>query len=157
MLKVSTEVELPAAPAKVWSVLTDFDSYPSWHPWLRISGDPGPANQVTCSFDPKMEGKPFRLDAQIEEWDRPFRFAWTWGVDWVFKVREQFVLHKVSSGTRVEHSFHCRGIAAALGPLLRRRIEALLAASNSALRTRLASGHKASKDSRAVRPKRGRR
>lgn len=37
--KITTEININAAPEKVWSVLTDFKNYPDWNPFIRsISG-----------------------------------------------------------------------------------------------------------------------
>lgn len=38
-MELRTEIEIAAPPARVWSVLTDFDAYSDWNPFLvRISG-----------------------------------------------------------------------------------------------------------------------
>ncbi len=39
MKQVTSEIEILATPEKVWSVLTDFEAYPEWNPFVRkISG-----------------------------------------------------------------------------------------------------------------------
>ena len=40
MKTVATEITIAAAPGQVWSVLTDFESYPQWNPFIReLSGE----------------------------------------------------------------------------------------------------------------------
>lgn len=40
MYQLQAEVEIDAAPARVWQVLTDFASYPKWTGWKgTISGE----------------------------------------------------------------------------------------------------------------------
>lgn len=37
---ISTEIEIAAPPATIWAVLTDYERYPEWNPFLtKISGD----------------------------------------------------------------------------------------------------------------------
>lgn len=35
---ITRSVSIDARPLAVWSVLTDFEKYPDWNPFLRISG-----------------------------------------------------------------------------------------------------------------------
>jgi len=37
---VSTEIDIAAPPSAVWKVLTDYDRYPDWNPFLiKLCGD----------------------------------------------------------------------------------------------------------------------
>ena len=41
MKEIRTEIDIKASPEKAWEVLTDFNNYPQWNPFIRqISGDP---------------------------------------------------------------------------------------------------------------------
>ncbi len=41
MKEIRTEIDIKASPEKAWEVLTDFNTYPQWNPFIRqISGDP---------------------------------------------------------------------------------------------------------------------
>jgi hypothetical protein len=35
MHEIKTEIEINAAPERVWSILMDFPSYPEWNPFIR--------------------------------------------------------------------------------------------------------------------------
>src|SRR5947199_9092659 len=40
MLELRTEIEIDAPAERVWEVLTDFDKFPDWNPFIRqIHGD----------------------------------------------------------------------------------------------------------------------
>lgn len=145
MLELTTEVELVAPAGKVWAVLTAFGSYPSWHPWLRISGAAGSGETIRYSFDPAMNGRTLTMDAEIEEWQHPVSLAWAFGFPGVFTLQERFLLHRSARGTRMQHSIKCRGIAALLlGRFMTRKIEALLTSSDGALAAHLAKRRPAS-------------
>jgi hypothetical protein len=41
MKEIRTEIDIKASPEKAWEVLTDFNSFPQWNPFIRqISGSP---------------------------------------------------------------------------------------------------------------------
>jgi hypothetical protein len=51
MKEVRSEIEIQASPEKVWQILTDFDSWSEWNPFLyRASGTAGLGEQVDISF-----------------------------------------------------------------------------------------------------------
>ena len=35
MRQISTEIEINAPVETVWSILTDFDKYPDWNPFVK--------------------------------------------------------------------------------------------------------------------------
>jgi uncharacterized protein YndB with AHSA1/START domain len=39
--EIRTEIDIKASAEKVWEVLTDFNNFPQWNPFIRqINGDP---------------------------------------------------------------------------------------------------------------------
>lgn len=34
-MEISTEILINAIPDKIWAILTDFDKYPSWNPFIK--------------------------------------------------------------------------------------------------------------------------
>ena len=35
MIEIMTKIEIKASPKKVWKILTDFDKYPEWNPFIK--------------------------------------------------------------------------------------------------------------------------
>ncbi|QSA96985.1 SRPBCC domain-containing protein [Methylococcus sp. EFPC2] len=53
MLELITEIEIHAAPQRVWSTLTDFPSYPLWNPFITaIEGEPVAGSRLKVSIRP---------------------------------------------------------------------------------------------------------
>lgn len=53
MRRVVTDIEIRAAPVGIWSILTDFASYPEWNPFIRrIEGIAAPGRRLAVSLRP---------------------------------------------------------------------------------------------------------
>jgi hypothetical protein len=49
--EINTEIIINATPEKVWKLLTDFDNYPSWNPFIvSIKGKPEPGQKLEATF-----------------------------------------------------------------------------------------------------------
>jgi hypothetical protein len=78
MREVRTEITIHAAPAKVWSLLLDFPSYPLWNPFiLRIRGIPELGATLECC--PRLPGnrRPMTFRPRITRLEPERTFAWT--------------------------------------------------------------------------------
>jgi hypothetical protein len=50
---ITTEILIQATPEKVWSVLTDFDQYPQWNPFIKsITGNVAVGNTIKARIEP---------------------------------------------------------------------------------------------------------
>lgn len=53
MKEIKTEILINASAEKVWEVLTNFDSYPDWNPFIRsIKGEVMSGNKITVRIQP---------------------------------------------------------------------------------------------------------
>jgi hypothetical protein len=51
--EITTTIQINAAPEKVWAVLTDFENYPQWNPFIKfIRGNVGVGNNITVRIEP---------------------------------------------------------------------------------------------------------
>jgi hypothetical protein len=97
MREVSAATEIGASPERVWDILTDFESYPEWNPFIRrASGDVAPGAKLEVRIEPPggraMTFKPTVLEAEPE---RELRWL------------GRFLVPGVFDG---EHSFHIEPI-----------------------------------------------
>jgi hypothetical protein len=68
MRELSTHIEIEATPDRVWAILTDFEAYPEWNPFIRsIEGDATPGAKLAARIAPPggraMTFKPTVLEA----------------------------------------------------------------------------------------------
>ncbi|AJW61682.1 Polyketide cyclase / dehydrase and lipid transport [Elizabethkingia miricola] len=55
--EIKTEIVIQAAPEKIWKILTDFESYPQWNPFIvSVTGDVEKGNKIAVSIKPS-DGK----------------------------------------------------------------------------------------------------
>ena len=53
LLEIVSDIEIGATPEKIWSVLTDFPSFPEWNPFVRsIEGAPRKGEQLRVTIQP---------------------------------------------------------------------------------------------------------
>lgn len=51
--EIKTEIHIQSSPEKVWSILTQFQNYPNWNPFIKsISGDVKVGNRITARIEP---------------------------------------------------------------------------------------------------------
>ena len=53
MHQIITDIEIASTPAQIWSVLTDFESFPDWNPFIRaIQGSVAKGSRLSVSVQP---------------------------------------------------------------------------------------------------------
>jgi hypothetical protein len=51
--KIKAEIIINSAPDKVWAILTDFDNYPQWNPFIKsIQGEVKVGNRIIARIEP---------------------------------------------------------------------------------------------------------
>jgi hypothetical protein len=90
--ELRTEVEIAAPPERVWEVLTDFDAYPSWNPFIRsITGRPALGAELAVRIEPPG-GRAMTFRPKVLKADPQRRLTWL----------GRFLLPRILDG---EHSF----------------------------------------------------
>lgn len=60
--EIKTEILINATAEKVWSILTNFENYPNWNPFIKsIKGDVKVGNKITARIEPpEAKGMTFK-------------------------------------------------------------------------------------------------
>jgi hypothetical protein len=101
MAEISSEIEIAATPARVWSVLTDFERYGDWNPFITsIRGTPMQAEQLRVKMHPPggvgMSVKPRVLSVEPE---RELRWLGTLGPRGLFDGEHSFRIVPLGEGS----------------------------------------------------------
>ncbi|GAA1853302.1 hypothetical protein GCM10009836_36740 [Pseudonocardia ailaonensis] len=134
-----------ASPAAVWTVLTDFDGYPAWNPFV-IGIDTGGAYGRGALWHVTRVGtggRPATIDVVLDTWKAEREFAWVGGSHrrWQLSGRHSFVLIPADGGTVLRQAERVHGLWA----LTRRRdlqvaMREQFGRMNEALRLEVESG-----------------
>jgi hypothetical protein len=74
--EINTQVLIKAPDEKVWSVLTDFDKYPEWNPFIRqVRGEVGVGKTITVRLEPP-EAKGMTLKPKVLAFETNKEFRW---------------------------------------------------------------------------------
>ena len=134
-----TEIEIDAAPATVWTILTDLAGYPDWNPFITSStGTVAPGERLVNHLEPPG-GKPLTFKPRVTEVDEGRTFEWLGrlGLPGVFDGRHRFELVPHGDGTRLIQTELFTGLLVPmLGKSLVTGTVAGFRAMNFALKTR---------------------
>jgi len=142
---ISSEITLPANVEKSWEVLTEFDQYPDWNPYLlRVDGKLAPGEAVSFTLVDGNFSEPLDLGAEVAEVRPNEIFYWigTLGIRGLHDTRHVFELRALPDGnTQLLHYEEFRGLLAWLLPKREERMALTHTAfetMNNALQQRLA-------------------
>lgn len=123
MRQINTEIEINAAVSKVWTILTDFDKYPDWNPFIRlIEGNIKQGQKFKARLQ-QPDAKPmiFRPRCLKLEKNKEFRWLGHLFVPGLFDGEHIFKLHDLGNGkTRFIQMENFRGM---LVPLLWKQLD----------------------------------
>src|SRR5579862_363336 len=76
MKQLITQIEISASPEKVWQVLTDFNGYKTWNPFIKdLAGKVAVGNRIEVMLQPEG-GKPMKFTPIVGSFDAPKKFSW---------------------------------------------------------------------------------
>lgn len=140
MRKLETEIEVNADPATVWAILTDFEQYPNWNPFVRsIAGELKEGSTLTVHIKPEG-GMGMTLTPQVVAAETNKRFGWKgkFGLKGIFDGHHEFIVEGNGNGSvRFIHREEFTGLLAPiLWPMLEKNTRRGFEEMNAALKKR---------------------
>ena len=114
--EIKTEIEISAPPSKVWSIITDINTWNEWSPIIKDSnGTASVGSELTITMIGKEEGKEGpKYNPVITELNAPHYFRWRAHMlaGFIFTNDKILELEETSSGTRLTHTESFKGLLA---------------------------------------------
>lgn len=121
--EIKTEIIINATTEKVWAILTDFENYPNWNPFIKyIKGEVKVGNKITARIEPP-EAKGMTFKPKILEFEKNKELRWIGHLLFpgLFDGEHKFELIDNGNGTTTFiQSEKFRGI---LVPLFKKQLE----------------------------------
>jgi len=105
--RIASDVFISAEPEKVWAVLTDFERFEEWNPFLvEASGVAAPGNRLSLRFRLPSSGREMVFKPTVLLTERPQLLRWRgrFGVPYIFDGLHSFELTPRDGGTHVLQS-----------------------------------------------------
>ena len=99
--EIKTEIVIKATPEKVWAILTDFDNYPNWNPFIKsIKGQVAVGNKIIARLEPpKAKGMTFKPSVLIFDANKEFKWLGHLLFPGLFDGEHKFELFDNGNGT----------------------------------------------------------
>lgn len=121
--EIKAEISINAAPAKVWGILTDFDKYPDWNPFIKsLTGNVAIGNKIETKIEPPGK-KPMIFKPEVLAFEATKELRWIGHlmVPGLFDGEHKFELTENKNGTTLfKQSEKFSGI---LIPLFKKMLE----------------------------------
>ncbi|MFP3598112.1 SRPBCC family protein [Chryseobacterium sp. SIMBA_029] len=99
--KIETQIIINAAPQKVWEILTDFNNYPNWNPFIKsIAGSLDTGSILKVTIEPE-EGKGMTFKPVVQSSVKNKELSWLGKLLFkgIFDGKHQFQLIDNGNGT----------------------------------------------------------
>lgn len=116
MKSIQTEIIINASPEKVWNILTDFQKFPEWNPFvIAIEGKPEAASKLRVELK-NGEGKSvFKPTVLAAERNKRFEWRGSLPIPGLFIGQHYFIIEEISAAqVKFIHGEHFSGLLAGL-------------------------------------------
>jgi hypothetical protein len=99
--EIKTEINIIATPEKVWKILTDFEKYPKWNPFIKsLTGQVAVGNKIKVMLEPpKSKAMTFTPKILIYELNKELRWLGNLLFPGLFDGEHRFELTDNGNGT----------------------------------------------------------
>lgn len=103
MKQLTASIHIAATPEQVWQILTDFNRYPEWNPFIIFMKGEAAPGQTLRETVRQPDGKQLQFTSRIVIWNVGKHLAWDGylGAPFLFKGRHEFILEEIASGTQL--------------------------------------------------------
>jgi hypothetical protein len=101
MKEIRTQTSIKAAPEKIWKILTEFENYSAWNPFIQtIKGEKKPGGRLEVFIQPPgASGMKFKPKVLVFEKNQELRWAGKMFFKGLFEGEHYFLLHPNERGT----------------------------------------------------------
>ncbi len=111
--EIRTEIDIEAPPEKVWAVLTDFESYPDWNPFIRkIEGRAAVGETLSAEMYPLHmdSSQSFSPEVLVVDESKELRWLGKLLLPAIFDGEHIFRIEQTETGSRLMNGENFRGI-----------------------------------------------
>jgi hypothetical protein len=114
--EIRTEIDIKASPEKVWEVLTDFNNFPQWNPFIRqINGDPKVGTKLKIHLHTSSgKSRTYRPTVTKVEPNRELRWSGKSFIPGMFNGERIFSIELKTNHVRFVHREIFTGLGVAL-------------------------------------------
>lgn len=95
--KVQTQITIKTTPEKVWKVLTDFEKYPEWHPYIiKIDGNLKKKSKIKVTYK-KNDHEEGVFSAYIIENEANKKLSWGGSLGFIFRAKHYYTIEPVGN------------------------------------------------------------
>lgn len=122
-MELYTEIRIRATPERIWSILMDFEAYPSWNPFIvYIIGIPGLGEHLQVKMQPPGSAR-MTFNPKVTVFQPLKKFQWLGHsiIRGIFDGKHTFQLENQADGTTLFRQYEA--FSGILVPLFRKMLE----------------------------------
>ena len=121
--EIKSEILIQASTQRVWEILTDFEKYAEWNPFIKyIKGQPQVGQKITARIEPpKASGMTLKPTVLVFNKNKEFRWQGNLGFKGIFDGEHVFELQEQGPNTTL--FIHKEGFSGILVPLLKKMLD----------------------------------
>ena len=98
MKEIYTEIKINASPSTVWEILTNFDDFPRWNPFIKkISGNPREGSHVQVFIKPpNSKGMEFKPEVLVYSPEKELRWLGRLWVPKLFDGEHSLIINEIN-------------------------------------------------------------